>query len=137
MALTSKKKLYKFKKNNRDIIFIGNINYLPNKIACYDFIKIIMPRLEKDGINITFKIIGNISNAFKFYLTRFKNVEVHNNVKFPEKLCKNAICGISNLNVVTGVQNKIMEYMRIGLPTIISKNITKAIIGPDIYQGQG
>ena len=40
----SKKKLYKFKKQNKDIIFIGNINYLPNKIACYDFIKTIMPR---------------------------------------------------------------------------------------------
>ena len=27
-------------KTNKDIIFIGNINYLPNKIACFDFIKV-------------------------------------------------------------------------------------------------
>ena len=116
-----KKKKYNFKKKNKDIIFIGNINYLPNKIACYDFIKTTMPKLEMKGINITFKIIGQTSNLLKFYLARFKNVEVYNNIISPEKLCRNAICGISNLSVVTGIQNKIMEYMRIGLPTIISE----------------
>ena len=116
-----RKKFYMFKKRNRDIIFIGNINYLPNKIACYDFVKTIMPELEMKQININFKIIGQSSKLLKFHLTRFKNVEVYSNVKSPEKLCKNAICGISNLSVVTGVQNKIMEYMRIGLPTIISE----------------
>ena len=116
-----KKKLYKFKNKNKDIVFIGNINYLPNQIACYNFIKKIMPELEKQKIHITFKIIGNTSKILKFYLTRFKNVEVHDKVKMPEKLCRNAICGISNLNVVSGVQNKIMEYMRIGLPAIVSE----------------
>ena len=80
-----------------------------------------MPKLEMKGINITFKIIGQTSNLLKFYLTRFKNVEVYNNIIFPEKLCNNAICGVSNLSVVTGIQNKIMEYMRIGLPTIVSE----------------
>jgi len=121
MGTDIKKKKYNFKKKNKDIIFIGNINYLPNKIACYDFIKTTMPKLEMKGINITFKIIGQTSNLLKFYLTRFKNVEVYNNIIFPEKLCNNAICGVSNLSVVTGIQNKIMEYMRIGLPTIVSE----------------
>ena len=116
-----KKKKYNFKKKKKDILFFGNINYLPNKIACYDFIKTTMPKLEMKGINITFKIIGQTSNLLKFYLARFKNVEVYNNIISPEKLCRNAICGISNLSVVTGIQNKIMEYMRIGLPTIISE----------------
>jgi len=116
-----KKKQYKFRKENNDIIFIGNINYLPNKLACYDFIKKIMPKLEKEGLNITFKIIGQTSSTLKFFLTRYKNVEVYNNVLSIEKLCKNAVCGISNLSVATGVQNKIMEYMRIGLPTIVSE----------------
>ena len=54
-------------------------------------------------------------------LNKFKNVTVHTNVKSPEKLCNNAVCGISNLDIVSGVQNKILEYMRIGLPTIISQ----------------
>ena len=116
-----KRKIYKFKRSNRDVIFIGNINYLPNKIACFNFIKETMPKLKRRGINIKLKIIGQTSKILKFLLTRFNNVEVHNNIPSPEKLCKNAICGISNLSIAAGIQNKILEYMRIGLPTIISQ----------------
>ena len=65
-----KKKQYKFRTKNNDIIFIGNINYLPNKLACYDFIKKIMPKLEKEGLNITFKIIGQTSSTLKFFLAK-------------------------------------------------------------------
>ena len=116
-----KKKIYKYKKNNNDIIFIGNINYLPNKIACYNFIKNIMPELKNRGYNINFKIIGQTSESLKKDLNKFESVRVFTNVKSPEKLCKNAVCGISNLDIVSGVQNKILEYMQIGLPTIVSK----------------
>ena len=116
-----KRKIYKYKKNNNDIIFIGNINYLPNKIACYNFIENIMPELKNRGYNINFKIIGQTSESLKNDLNKFDNVAVFTNVKSPEKLCKNAICGISNLDIVSGVQNKILEYMQIGLPTIVSK----------------
>jgi len=122
-----KKKFYQFKKRNNNVIFIGNINYLPNKIACFEFIKKIMPRLETLGVNVNLIIIGQTSLLLKLELTRFKNVKVYNNVKFPEKLCSNAICGISNLNVSTGIQNKILEYMRIGLPSIISKKCFKSL----------
>jgi glycosyltransferase involved in cell wall biosynthesis len=116
-----KKRMYKFNKKNNDIIFIGNINYLPNKIACYSFIKNIMPELKNKGININFKIIGQASKLLRFSLNKFENVKVYSNVKKPENLCNNAICGISNLEVVTGVQNKILEYMQIGLPAVVSK----------------
>ena len=116
-----KKKIYKYKKNNNDIVFIGNINYLPNKIACYNFIENIMPELENRGYNINFKIIGQTSESLKNDLNKFESVTVFTKVKSPEKLCKNAICGISNLDIVSGVQNKILEYMQIGLPTIVSK----------------
>ena len=116
-----KKKIYKFNKKNRDIIFIGNINYLPNKIACYNFIENVMPELKKKGVNINFKIIGQTSKLLRFSLNKFENVKVCNDVNKPENLCHNAICGISNLDIVSGVQNKILEYMQIGLPTIVSK----------------
>ena len=116
-----KRKIFKFSKKNNDVIFIGNINYLPNKIACYDFIQNVMPELKKKGILINFKIIGHTSKLLSFSLSKFENVEVYSNVNKPESLCSNAICGISNLDVVSGVQNKILEYMQIGLPTIVSK----------------
>ena len=122
-----KKKIYNFKKSNKDVIFFGNINYIPNKIACFDFIKKIMPELQRRGYEINFKIIGQTSFFLKLMLTRFKNVEVHTNIKNPEKLCNKAICGIGNLNIATGVQNKILEYMRVGIPAIVSEKCFNSI----------
>ena len=80
-----------------------------------------MPELKKKEVNINFKIIGQTSKLLRFSLNKFENVKVYNDVNKPENLCHNAICGISNLDVVSGVQNKILEYMQIGLPTIVSK----------------
>ncbi len=120
------KKIFKFNKKNNDVVFIGNINYLPNKIACYEFIKIIMPKLKERGLHINFKIIGKTSLFLKFLLSRFENVEVFSQVKSTEKFCKGAFCGICNINIAAGVQNKILEYMRIGLPTITSERCFNA-----------
>jgi len=116
-----KAKKYKFNIKNNNIIFIGNINYLPNKIACLDFIKNTMPALKVSGLNVNFRIIGKVSKMLKYQLKKFNNVEVYSNVKNPEKFCKGAICGLCNLNIAAGVQNKILEYMRIGIPTIASE----------------
>ena len=44
-----KKKLFKYNENNNDVVFIGNINYLPNKIACYKFIKTQFDVIDKDS----------------------------------------------------------------------------------------
>ena len=80
-----------------------------------------MPLLKKNGLTVNFKIIGQASTILKYRLTKFNNVEVHENVKNPERFCANSICGLCNLNIAAGVQNKVLEYMRIGLPTVISE----------------
>ena len=40
-------KKYKFSKNNCRILFVGNLDYLPNFLACRDFIKKDLPVLKK------------------------------------------------------------------------------------------
>ena len=45
-----KKKVFNYNKNNFKIFFIGNINYLPNKLACYNFAKNILPKINKKKI---------------------------------------------------------------------------------------
>ena len=39
-------KKYVFSKENKKILFIGNLKYLPNKIAVKEFIKVVLPKLE-------------------------------------------------------------------------------------------
>jgi len=116
-----KRKIFKFKKNNFRILFVGNINYLPNKMACYNFAKKVMPRLNKKYKNLQFDIVGKISALDKFFLSKSKNVKIHGPLHKLDVLIKESICGVCNLDIATGLQNKIFTYMSYGLPAIISE----------------
>ncbi|MBA1339493.1 MAG: Glycosyltransferase involved in cell wall bisynthesis [Pelagibacterales bacterium] len=118
-------KVYIFKKKNNKIIFVGNINYLPNKYACYDFAKNIMPKINKIDPSIKFHIIGEISLIDKFLLNRFKNIKTLGKVDNLKKIVKGSICGLANLDIATGMQNKILTYISFGLPVICSLKATK------------
>ena len=115
-------KTFKYKKNNYKILFVGNVNYFPNKLACYNFAKKIMPKLNEKYENIEFNIVGKINFIDKFILSRLKNVKVHGPVQKIHKLVKKSICGICNLEVATGLQMKIFTYISYGLPSIVHKN---------------
>ena len=121
-TVSVKKKIFRHKKKNYKILFVGNINYLPNKLACYDFSKNILPKLNEHLSNLEFNIVGKINIFDKFCLSLFTNVVVHGSVNKLDKLIKNSICGICNLKTATGIQNKIFTYMSYGLPALVSKN---------------
>ena len=114
-------KKYFFLKNNNQILFIGNLGYIPNILACRDFIKNIIPKLKNEIPNIQFNIIGNIKKIDKFIFSFYKNVKVLGPQKKLDRYIKNTICGVANLKVATGVQGKILTYMSYGLPVVCSK----------------
>ena len=60
---------WKSYKKNYKILFVGNINYLPNKIACYNFAKTIMPKLKIKYSNLEFNIVGKINFIDKLILS--------------------------------------------------------------------
>ena len=114
-------KIFKFKKDNNKIIFLGNINYLPNKLACYDFAKNVFPKVNEKYRDITFHIIGKINLIDRLFFKLYKNVIIHGPISNLRKVLKNSICGICNVKIATGLQNKILSYMSFGIPTIASK----------------
>ncbi len=115
------KRIFRFKKNNNKIIFLGNINYLPNKLACYEFSKKILPKINKKYPDITFNIIGKINFFDKLFLSFYSNVIVHGPIYNLKSVFKNCICAICNVVIATGFQTKILNYMSFGIPTILSK----------------
>jgi glycosyltransferase involved in cell wall biosynthesis len=121
-AVSIKKKIFRHKNKNYKILFVGNINYLPNKLACYDFSKNILPKLNEHLSNLEFNIVGKINIFDKFFLGLFTNVVIHGPVNKLDKLVKNSICGICNVKIATGIQMKIFTYMSYGLPALVSKD---------------
>ena len=116
-----KKKIFKFKKNNKKIIFLGDINYLPNKLACYEFSKTVMPKLNEKFPDLVFHVIGKINILDKFLLKFNRNVKVHGPVSNLKSIFINSVCGICNVKIATGLQNKVLTYSSYGLPTVVSK----------------
>ena len=114
-------KKYFFSKKNYKILFIGNLGYLPNILACKDFVKNILPKILKINSNIKFYIIGNIKIFDRLLFSFDKNVKILGTQKKLDKYIKNSICGLSNLKIATGVQGKILTYMSFGLPVLSSE----------------
>ena len=119
------KKKYKFGLSNYKIIFIGNIKYLPNKNACYQFVNEIMPSIIKKYPNIEFHIIGDISKIDKFFLEKKENTKVFGKVDNLDPYMNRAICGLANLKVSAGIQTKLLTYMSYGIPSICSKQVAE------------
>jgi hypothetical protein len=115
-------KLFKYKKNNNKIIFIGNINYIPNKLACYYFAKNILKKINIKYPKIKFHVIGNIRYLDKLFLGKYKNVVIHGKVNNLRNVIKNSICGLCNVKISTGFQYKTLTYMSYGIPVILSAN---------------
>jgi len=115
-------KLFKYTQNNNKIIFIGNINYIPNKLACYYFAKNILKKINLKYPKIKFHVIGNIRYLDKIFLGKHKNVIIHGKINNLKNVVKNSICGLCNVKVSTGFQYKTLTYMSYGIPVILSTN---------------
>ena len=115
-------KFYNYKKNNYKIIFIGNIKFIPNKIACNDFVENVLGLINLKYPKISFHVIGNIGYLHKKTLKKHRNVIVHGKVKNLKSVMKNSICGLCNVKVSTGFQSKILTYMSYGIPTVLSNS---------------
>jgi len=63
----------------------------------------------------------------KIKLKFYNNVKVLGKINSLDKKINLAICGISNLEIATGVQNKIFTYMSYSLPVIASLKSTSGI----------
>tara|TARA_B100000287_G_C20475736_1_gene719102 strand:- start:176 stop:934 length:759 start_codon:yes stop_codon:yes gene_type:complete len=114
------KNIYRYKSSNYKILFMGNLNYLPNKEACKNFAKKILPRLNKIYSNFEFHIVGEINNVDKIFFNKIKKTYIHGAVRKVDSIIKNSICGICNVEIATGTQMKMLTYMSYGLPCVSS-----------------
>ena len=73
--------IYSFKNSNKKILFIGNLNYLPNRKACKNFMEKILPEINKIYPDIEFHIIGEIKIQDKFFFEKVDRVHVHGPLK--------------------------------------------------------
>lgn len=113
-----------FKFNSRKgsksvIVYIGNMYSVQNMDACLFFSSSVMPLLQKE-IDVTFRVVGRIKNSDAKKLMKFANVEVTGEVEDISLAVSDAKIGVCPVRLAAGVQNKVLEYMALGLPVVTS-----------------
>lgn len=113
----SERKIAKDKKIT--LVFIGNLYSLQNMDGVRWFTKEVLPFLNKHG-NFEFKVIGRITDKDKSWLESQPGVVVTGEVDSITYAAADGYIGVCPIRLGAGIQNKVLEYMALGLPCISS-----------------
>jgi polysaccharide biosynthesis protein PslH len=111
------------------ILFHGNMQYYPNIEAVVDFVKEVWPHIHRAYPEYRFYIVGKDPAKKVTALHGKDNVIV---TGFVDDICSRLLqaqIGIYPMKSGTGMQNKIVEAMACGLPTIASPIALQGIAG--------
>lgn len=121
------------------VVFVGNIDFLPNKEAVRLINSVIAPRVHKEIANVKFLIIGRTSEKME----TINSVIPMGKVKDVRKLLLIADVAIAPLLRGSGTKLKILEYFSCSLPVVSTsigvegldaQNGVHAIIEDDIQR---
>jgi polysaccharide biosynthesis protein PslH len=119
-----------------DIVFVGNLNYPPNVEAVKFVVKELLPLAKESGLEFSFLAAGAKPSKSIIHLAQ-KNKDFK--ILANQKDIRNAYLAgkvfIAPMKIGTGLQNKLLESMALGIPSIttkLSNNALKAIPGKDI-----
>lgn len=101
------------------VAFIGNMSFSLNLDACRHFIRDILPALTTRS-DIRFRVIGACSQAVRRELERHAGVEVTGTVRNIADAVDGVFCGVCPIRAGAGIQNKILNYLALGIPCVTS-----------------
>lgn len=102
-----------------DIAFIGNMNTLQNMDAVQWFASEVLPILRRHG-EFRLRVIGRISLRARQRLECRAGVVVTGEVESVPAAAMGCFAAVCPMRVGAGVQNKVLEYLALGLPTVTS-----------------
>lgn len=102
-------------------VFIGNMNSVQNIDACVHFAEDILPRVKARIPGFKFKVVGNAPQQVMDTLAKYPDVIATGRVASIATAAKDGFCGVCPVRLGAGVQNKVLEYMALGLPAVTSK----------------
>lgn len=100
-------------------VFIGNMHSAQNMDACRHFVQDILPLVPKTVVR-EFRVVGRIHEGDATWLRQHPRVTVTGEVTSIPVAVADAAIGVCPVRIGAGVQNKVLEYMALGLPTVSS-----------------
>ncbi len=111
----------KKKKSEDSILFIGDLNWEPNKQAIIWFTEKVFPYIIKKYPTIKLKIVGNIENEFKEKISEPKNIVLYGFQKDISQFLDEATIFILPFHVGAGVRIKALTAAFNKIPIVSTK----------------
>lgn len=99
------------------IAFIGNMVSAQNQDGCLHFAQHILPLLRTHA-DLRLRVIGNCPPAVRRRFEATDGVEVTGVFDKIDPHLDNVFCGVCSVRAAAGIQNKVLEYLAIGLPCV-------------------
>ena len=113
-------------------VFIGVLDYLPNRDAVTWFCKNVWPKVRTKYPDAVFRIVGRNPPPDVLKLDQLDGVDVIGPVPDVRSWLNESACVVVPLRIARGVQNKVLEAMATGRPVISSSAPLK---GLDVENG--
>ncbi|QYE35957.1 glycosyltransferase [Polymorphobacter sp. PAMC 29334] len=101
------------------IAFVGNMTTLQNLDAARRFATDVLPLIAQRVSGATFRVVGRINDAGRRALA-LPGVEVTGEVDTIAAAVRDAAIAVCPMRFGAGIQTKVLEYMALGLPTVIT-----------------
>ena len=103
------------------ICFIGRMDYYPNEECMFDFVSNTWPILRRRRPTLKLMIVGADPSKKVWALQSHPGVTVTGSVPEVQPYVRKAACTVAPLNIARGTQNKILEALAMGVPTVCSE----------------
>ena len=109
-----------YSPDDATIVFIGNNTAYHNIDALLFFADQVFPRIRSVHPSAVFKIVGRIHPRLEAKLARREGIVTTGRVANIADAVRNASVGVCPIRFGAGIQNKLLEYMALGIPAVTS-----------------
>ena len=110
-------------------VFIGVMDYFPNIDGCVWFADEILPLIRAEMPLVRFTIVGSKPTSEVIALGEREGIKVTGFVDDPRDYLRKAAVSVAPLRVARGIQNKVLEALAMGLPTVGTTSATQGVEG--------
>ncbi|MEM1448313.1 MAG: TIGR03087 family PEP-CTERM/XrtA system glycosyltransferase [Planctomycetota bacterium] len=110
-------------------VFTGVMDYYPNVDGCVWFAQDILPIVRRSVPDARFTIVGSKPTPEVLALGDLDGIEVTGFVDDTRDYLRRAAVSVAPLRVARGIQNKVLEALAMGLPTVGTTSATQGVEG--------